>query len=441
MHELLGGGAGTLFGGAAIMGILVGFWKYIKVYLSKIYSIFIVRVQVRPGQSRKAVAMYLSKFFKCSPFGSKIYSGNNKYVRPVKQNQLVVFEWIPVEPTIWWKGKRPLIVSGGDILILTFIRWTFNRDKLLQDAADYFNKDKNCKNWKTGDRFFVRKKHGSIGKSNRDPKQSQGKETEAASVSDDSSVNNKYISRPLKWKREELGQPNDKKSITNLSLSGQVDRALKEAILWRDSEIWFKERCIPWKRGWLFHGPPGTGKTAFTRGLGQELNMPIFSFDLATMNNKDFSDSWEDIMAWTPCIALFEDIDAIFEKRKNIAVKGMENGLTFDSFLNCIDGVENTDGMFIIITTNKLETIDPSIGNVLNGSGISTRPGRIDRLIEFCALDENGRIKMANRIMNGFDKSKWGFLLEEGIKDTGAQFQERCCRLALRMFWEERKTK
>ena len=83
--------------------------------------------------------------------------------------------------------------------------------------------------------------------------------------------------------------------------------------------------------------------------------------------------------------------------------------------------------------------IDPAIGNIVNGEGMSTRPGRIDRAIEFEPLDRDGRIKMATRIMEGLAEDKWKYFIDKYDKDTGAQFQERCCRLALRLFWEDKK--
>ena len=440
IQQVTGGG---ILGSAAIIGILVGFWQYIKIYLFKIFNIFIVNVELK-DTAAKAMAIHLTNHFKCSFMGSKTYVGSSEFIRPVKRNQVVAYESIPTEPTIWWKGKMPLVVSGEPWqLKLMFIRFTYDRDTLIQNAIDEFNKDKSCKDWKTGDRFFVKKKYGSIGdKSKRSGGKQQGNGNDSmdeVAISAPSSDVNKYNSRPIKWKREELGQPKNEGAMNKLSLTDQADKSLHEAVLWRDSEEWFKERCIPWKRGWLLYGAPGTGKTAFTRALGQELNMPIFSLDLATMTNKDFSTAWSDMMGWSPCIALFEDFDGIFKGRENVAVtNGMENGLTFDGFLNCIDGVENTDGIFVIVTTNNVETLDPAIGNPLNGSGMSTRPGRIDRAIKFGLLDEAGRTKMAKRILDGFDESKWDYLYEEGVNDTGAQFQERCCRLALNMFWENK---
>jgi SpoVK/Ycf46/Vps4 family AAA+-type ATPase len=159
------------------------------------------------------------------------------------------------------------------------------------------------------------------------------------------------------------------------------------------------------------------------------------------MSNQDFNRIWKDtIGTYAPCICLFEDIDGVFDGRENVATRGkMDQGLSFDCFLNCLDGVENTDGLFIVVSTNNIDKLDNAIGVPNNGDGMSTRPGRIDRTLFFDSLDENGREKMANRILGDFDKDKWSFILDEGgnYNDTGAQFQERCCRLALKLFWDK----
>jgi SpoVK/Ycf46/Vps4 family AAA+-type ATPase len=136
-----------------------------------------------------------------------------------------------------------------------------------------------------------------------------------------------------------------------------------------------------------------------------------------------------------PCIALIEDIDGVFHGRKNISggnaemsaflrnaemmgrdgqdgqggdgedtisqpkeASGedgegrqqrqmrrpqipMNSGLTFDCLLNVLDGVERLEGVFVIITTNDITKVDPAIGQPTGDNG-STRPGRIDRVIE-----------------------------------------------------------
>ena len=420
-------------------GAIAMLWGNLKLYFSKIVGLLIITVDY-DDQLAMAMGTLLNKEFKCSRIGKKKYGGWNEYVRPIERNQLVVYERIPHEPTIWWKGWRPLLVSNdGQSLTLTFIRGIYNVNSLAIETVDKFNAMHSTQDWRKGDRFFVRKLFGHIGLGTQE---TRGSNKEASAEVTDSS-RDKLMNRPLRWTRDELGQPNRKSAMSDLSLEDHVTDAVKSATLWRDSEKWFKKRHIPWKRGMMLYGKPGTGKTAFIRALGQELNMPIYSFALATMTNKDFSDCWEEAMDRTPCIFLFEDIDAVFKGRENVAVKGMENGLTFDGFLNSLDGVENTDGVFIVITTNNIETIDSALGKPTNGGSdgsMSSRPGRIDRTVEFRPLDEKGRIKMAKRIFEGFKDDQWKDLLKE-TKDTGAQFQERCCRLALRLFWETEQTK
>ena len=443
-------GIPTIVTGAAGIGIVAALWNRIKIYGSKLYSLCFIKTEIKDFQIACAVRMLLTHEFKCSTIGTKQYNSNSEFVRPLKRNQLVGYEMIPSEPTIWWRNYKFIIVSAAENFAITFIRGMYKKDELIIEAINYFNQFKSSKDWRLGDRFFIRRMYGNLG-SPATTKQNRGEEVPGSSSMTSATYakqelasggGDKFTSKPLQWVREELGQPQKKSPLNDLSLKSPVLEAIKEAFLWRESEIWFKGRGIPWKRGFLLYGEAGTGKTAFVRALGQELNMPIISFDLATMTNRDLADSWNAAMSYAPCIALFEDIDAIFHGRENIASsKGLNQGLTFDCLLNTLDGVENTDGVFVVVTTNNIQHLDPSIGNPSHNKaiGMSTRPGRIDRAISFENLDEEGRKKMAIRILEGFPKDRWEYLLAEGQNDTGAQFQERCCRLALKLFWEFKK--
>ena len=66
---------------------------------------------------------------------------------------------------------------------------------------------------------------------------------------------------------EELGRKvsENKTAISNLIFPKRIMDLIEEIKLWRTSKQWYKDRCIPWKRGWLLYGPPGTGKTALAR--------------------------------------------------------------------------------------------------------------------------------------------------------------------------------
>jgi hypothetical protein len=389
--------------------------------------------------------MLLQNEFKSSPLGVKNIFGRNEYVRTINRNQMVAYEMVPNEPTIWWRGKKPLIIGQSGGFKITFLRGMYDKDKLIQEAVNYFNEFQKSEDWAEGDRFRVIRKYGSIGKA---PSGGQGGNGDKEVSGNDGlwddhddfyETSFKDVSRPIGWEREELGQPKRAEAMNQLALSDIAADAFQNAIRWRNSEDWFKERSIPWKIGWLIHGQAGTGKTAFVRALGQEMNMPIISFDLSTMTNKDFSDAWQDALDYAPCVVLFEDIDGVFNGRENIAVSEMHQGLSFDCFLNTIDGVENTDGIFKIFTTNNVDSIDPALGVMSEGSNMSSRPGRIDRVMEFGVLERSGREKIANRIFNGAPIEIWSDLVAEGEGDTGAQFQERCCRRALNDFWDSQR--
>jgi hypothetical protein len=183
---------------------------------------------------------------------------------------------------------------------------------------------------------------------------------------------------------EELGKTSLQKgsALGNLIFPERIKSLIREIELWRSSRTWYLEKGIPWKRGWLLYGPPGTGKTALARAFAEDLNLPIYVFNLAEMSNYELIRTWGDMQVNVPCIALIEDIDNVFHGRENVARKsglmplvvspkreddGPSRGapftpLTFACLLNCLDGVERVDGIFTIVTTNDISKVDPALG-------------------------------------------------------------------------------
>src|SRR5262249_43239177 len=144
------------------------------------------------------------------------------------------------------------------------------------------------------------------------------------------------------------------------------------------------------------------------------------------MTNTDLVKGWDRVLAATPCMVLLEDIDCVFDGRKNVA---HSDGVTFDCLLNCLDGVDRAEGVMLAITTNHLEKVDAALGRPVNADEGCSRPGRIDRALEFLPLDESGRFKVALRIVA--DPARAEALVRAGAHETVAQFQERCFRAAL----------
>lgn len=75
---------------------------------------------------------------------------------------------------------------------------------------------------------------------------------------------------------------------------------------------------MPYRRGYLLFGPPGTGKTSFVQAVAAALNLNICYLNLSGGNLDD--DGLNVLLNNAPMksIILLEDIDAIFVERTSV---------------------------------------------------------------------------------------------------------------------------
>ena len=73
--------------------------------------------------------------------------------------------------------------------------------------------------------------------------------------------------------------------------------------------------------------------------------------------------------------------------------------------------------------------IDPAMGVAMTASGISTRPGRIDAVIELGAMTPANRTRMAEKILADWPDLQ-AELCDSDLDLTPAQFQEMCIQAA-----------
>ena len=138
---------------------------------------------------------------------------------------------------------------------------------------------------------------------------------------------------------------------------------------------WYLQRGIPYRRGYLLHGPPGTGKSSAVVAVASALRMDIALLNLNTIGLDD--NDLADRLAQVPpnAVVLIEDIDCAFTARKGGEDKATR--LTFSGLLNAIDGVAAGEGRILFATTNHPQRLDAAL----------VRPGRIDRQLEIGLAD------------------------------------------------------
>lgn len=185
-------------------------------------------------------------------------------------------------------------------------------------------------------------------------------------------------------KSAELFQNIRKASFDNLVLPGTVaDELQRDFAAFFESREVYEQYGVPWKRGVIFIGPPGNGKTHTVKALLNHLGQPclyVKSFDSQYGTPQDnMRQVFERARNTTPSILVLEDLDSLITPA------------TRSFFLNELDGFAANTGILFLATTNYPERLDASI---------MERPSRFDRKFHFDlpALTERKRyLQLWNR--------------------------------------------
>jgi hypothetical protein len=207
-----------------------------------------------------------------------------------------------------------------------------------------------------------------------------------------------YTNNGTEWKSS---LSNNTRKLDTIILKKGLKEELKNDLqLFLNSEDWYKERDIPYTRGYLFYGNPGTGKTSMIKGMSLYSKRHIHYLMLSEVRSDSELFELFKKINYKDTVLVIEDIDATIEAVKSRDKKPEndtksdsdsdsekkkekekeESKLTLSGLLNALDGVFQCHGRILIMTTNHPEVLDLAL----------IRPGRIDSkyLFDNCNKDQ-----------------------------------------------------
>jgi hypothetical protein len=185
------------------------------------------------------------------------------------------------------------------------------------------------------------------------------------------------------------------------------------------------------KRGLLFHGPPGNGKTltimyllAAMRAEGRGRTALLLTGRVQGL----IAQSCRLARLLAPSVVVLEDVDLIAQERES----NTETGPLLFELLNEMDGLSEDTDVIFILSTNRPDRLEPAL---------AARPGRIDQAVEFPLPNAEGRERLFHRYGQGL-KLKAGDVagMVRRTEGTSAAFIRELLRKAALLAADERAT-
>jgi len=138
------------------------------------------------------------------------------------------------------------------------------------------------------------------------------------------------------------------------------------------TKTWYRHHGLPYRRSYLLHGVPGSGKTSLIVALAStfELTACFLTVTSGRFNNQLLASALRSLPP--RALLILEDVDALFRDGRSVTAAAGE--MTFSGLLNALDGLAAADSVLVVLTTNAaVGELDPAL----------IRGGRVDRLWAF----------------------------------------------------------
>ena len=209
---------------------------------------------------------------------------------------------------------------------------------------------------------------------------------------------------------------------------GEKEHLVGDIEKFRSSRQRYHRLGVPYHRGYLLYGPPGTGKTSLVSALAAKFGMSIYAINLTEFNDRTLRTAVNDVPENS--VILLEDIDCMKtgQRRPDVTDRpqpvGPEPGsakndasgilgVTLSGLLNVLDGFHAPENVLFVMTTNKIEMLDPAL----------LRPGRIDYKLYLGEAAKSQKVELYRRFFPDATEQEARDFAEQHFGETMAQFQ------------------
>lgn len=203
---------------------------------------------------------------------------------------------------------------------------------------------------------------------------------------------------------------------------GEKEHLIEDWAKFRRSRQRYRRLGVPYHRGYLLYGPPGTGKTSLISGLAAKFGMSIYAVNLTDFNDRTLKNAINEVPRNS--VILFEDIDCMSAAGRTRETRDEANnnkkdelaarlGVTLSGLLNVLDGFHAPDNVAFVMTTNKVEELDPAL----------LRPGRIDYKLFMGEAAEMQKVELYCRFFPEATEIEASRFAESHSAATMAEFQ------------------
>jgi len=189
------------------------------------------------------------------------------------------------------------------------------------------------------------------------------------------------------WKDQASNIKKLRKLNTVILKEGQMERLTNDVNSFLHDEEWYLSRDVPYTRGYMFYGVPGTGKSSCIKALAGHTKRHVHYLILSDVKSDAELFNLFEKIPFNETILVIEDIDEasrVTHERDEKSEKDDDDDekdqdkLTLSGLLNVIDGgIIQAHGRIMIITTNHPNVLDKAL----------IRAGRIDMKFDFSRCD------------------------------------------------------